>query len=121
MTYREGDEVPETNMRSFMCMRAFPYEVGGMAENVEAHRWLNAMRKDGWHLVSMSTSVGRIKVDAMSLGINQPNSRTIEGNIVTFVMEGTKPDHQRAEGQPDRLWPVEEALRNTQSYGHEQW
>jgi len=82
MSYRENDEVPESNQRSYMVMRAFPLEVGGLAENIEAHQWLNAMRKDGWHLVSASTGTGEIPIP----GANQmPGGRTrMPSNIITF-------------------------------------
>lgn len=126
MSYREDEiDTPAANMRSYMCMRSFQYEVGGDKENIDAHAWLNAMRKDGWHLVSMSTSIGKIQQNLGGFG-RQPDTRTIEGNVITFVMEGTKPDpqHNQGQGQHDHLGPVQDALMTTTNYGsngHNGW
>jgi hypothetical protein len=122
MSYREGGvDTPAADMRSFMCMRSFVYEVGGNKENIEAHQWLNAMRKDGWHLVSMSTAIGKV-TDNMS-GHGGQSNRTFDGNVITFVMEGTKhdPNHKSSGQYPDPLSPVRDALVTTTTYGSGQW
>ena len=118
MSYREeGTDAPDTNMRSYMCMRAFPLEVGGMGENMEAHKWLNLMRKDGWHLVSTATGFGEIPIAPANqyAGVTKRS-----GTFITFVMEGTKPD-PATKGDRDQLYPIQDALLTTQSYGNDQW
>ena len=115
MSYREDDaDTPDTNMRSYLCMRAFPLEVGGMGENMAAHKW----RKDGWHLVSTATGSGDIPIAPTNQYSGGATKRS--GTFVTFVMEGTKPDPAMKGGR-DQLYPIQDALLHTQSYGSEQW
>ena len=122
MSYREGDpNTPDTNVRSYLCMRSFQYEVGGQADNIEAHQWLNAMRKDGWHLVSTATSVGKISRMDLGGGYSGPGQpTTFEGNVITFVMEGSKPDPTPG-SRHDMLCPIQDALLATKTYGQDQW
>lgn len=115
MSYRESDDpIPDTDQRPYLCMRAFALDVGGDGENIAAHKWMNAMRKLGWHLVTITTGQGDVKV---SMGMTHRGEQytTVSRPIITIVMAKTDTDHNKNQypSVKDPLWPVQTALTET--------